>query len=265
MKDIDSDECHNLLIAIASSFDEICKRHQIPYYIIGGTMLGAIRHRGFIPWDDDMDFGVERQYIPQLLRALDEELPPHLKIRTLDNCENIFYGFYKIEDIRTEVNYHWHQETSGMGISIDIFPLDHGRNGFFPTKLFAGYIFFLLIIKDYIYFDPANRRGFKKWMAILLRLTHIVSVRKRMKHIDHLISKHTKVSSPYFVNYHGRWRTKEIMPKIIFGTPQVYPFENIILPGIEQPDIYLKTLYGDYMQLPPEEQRFNHSIRKLYK
>jgi lipopolysaccharide cholinephosphotransferase len=265
MREIDIDECHDILKSMAIAFDEICKRHQIPYYMIGGTMLGAIRHKGFIPWDDDMDFGIERRYIPKLLCALSEELPSHLKIRTLENCEQVFYNFYKIEDTRTYAIDHWHENPTRLGICIDIFPLDNGRNGFFMTRMFAMYIYLLLIIKDYLYIDPINRRGFKKWMAIVLRKTNFVSIKKRLKYMDHLIFKHTNAASAYFVNYYGRWRTKEIISKKIFGTPQSYPFENIILPGIEHSNAYLTALYGNYMQLPPLEKRTNHIKSKQFR
>ena len=265
MREIYIDECHNILLTIASEFDKICKRHQIPYYMIGGTMLGAIRHQGFIPWDDDMDFGVERRYIPKLLQALSEELPSHLKIRTLDNCEYVFWSFYKIEDIRTDVTNHLHDSSMGIGICIDIFPLDNGRNTYLQTRLLAMYIFFQLIIKDYLYFDPKYRRGFKKWVAIFLHKTNFISIKKRLTYIENIINRHTKATSGYLINFHGRWRTKEIMQKQIFGTPQIYHFENIILYGVEDPNTYLSLLYGNYRQLPPEEKRTNHINTMCYK
>jgi len=265
MKNIDIDECHNILITIASAFDEICRRHQIPYYMIGGTMLGAVRHQGFIPWDDDMDFAVERTYFPKLLKALSEELPSHLKVRTLDNSDAIFSNFFKIEDTRTEVIEQWHDHTTGMGITIDIFPLDNGRKNYFQTKLLAMYVFFLLILKDYVYFDPKFRRGFKKVLAIILRKTNLILLKKRLKYIDNLIVKYTKDESGYLINYYGRWRSKEILSKNIFGDPKMYPFENLTLSGVENSDAYLTALYGNYMQLPPEEKRINHIHAMSYK
>ena len=265
MHEIKINECHQILLTIASVFDAICKRHQIPYYMIGGTMLGAIRHQGFIPWDDDMDFGVERRYIPQLLKVLSEELPSHLKIRTLDNSEYIFSNFFKIEDIRTEVFDHWHNNPLGIGICIDIFPLDNGRSGYFQSRILAAYISFLLIIKDYLHFDPLYRRGFKKRVAIVLRKINFIPIKKRLQYIENFTKRYAKADSDYLVNYYGRWRTKELILKKIFGTPRMYPFENITLTGVEQADAYLSSLYGNYMILPPEEKRINHNIRTQFK
>jgi lipopolysaccharide cholinephosphotransferase len=264
MKEIAIDECHNILITLASAFDEICSRHQIPYYMIGGTMLGAVRHKGFIPWDDDMDFGVERKYFPKLIKALSEELPEHLKVRTLDNCDFIFSNFFKIENSRTEVVENWHDNTKGIGICIDIFPLDNGRKKYLQTILLSMYISFLLMIKDYLYFDPKFRRGFRKNIAIILRKTNTIPIKKRLKYIDHLIVKHANDASGLLINFYG-WRGKEIIQKQVFGSPQTYQFENITLTGVENTDAYLSALYGNYMQLPPEEKRTGHTSSMYFK
>ena len=72
----DIKECHEILLGIAKQFVEICDKHNIKYYMLGGTMLGAVRHKGFIPWDYDMDFGVMRKDFDALMSALNKELPP---------------------------------------------------------------------------------------------------------------------------------------------------------------------------------------------
>ena len=75
LRRIDMDECHEHLLRIAECFDGICRRHGIPYFMLGGTMLGAVRHKGFIPWDDDMDFGIPRPYFNRFIETAREELP----------------------------------------------------------------------------------------------------------------------------------------------------------------------------------------------
>ena len=68
LKRIDIQECHQQLVLLAIVFDKICNKYHIPYYMLGGTMLGAVRHKGFIPWDDDMDFGIPRPYFKYFLQ-----------------------------------------------------------------------------------------------------------------------------------------------------------------------------------------------------
>jgi lipopolysaccharide cholinephosphotransferase len=265
MREIDINECHNILINIASTFDEICRRHQIPYYMLGGTMLGAIRHKGFIPWDDDMDFGVERKYFRKLIQVLSEELPPPLKVRTLENCDCVFSNFIKIDNTRTEIINNGHDVFSEIGIGIDIFPLDHGRKNRFTTTLFASYVFLQLTIINFLFYDPAYRRGYKKYIAQFLQRINKVSIKNRLKFLDKIIITHTHNESVFLVNYYGRWRKKEIILKCIMGKPQVYPFENMMLTGVENPHGYLSALYENYMQAPPEEKRERHTSFMRYK
>ena len=75
------------MLYIATIVDELCEKHGIPLYMISGTMLGAVRHKGFIPWDDDMDFAVPYQYYPELISMLNKELPEGLRCLTYDKSE----------------------------------------------------------------------------------------------------------------------------------------------------------------------------------
>ena len=95
LKKITLAECHKELLHIATAFDQICQKHHIPYYMLGGTMLGAIRHNGFIPWDDDMDFGIPRPYFAQFITLAEQELPPKYKLITSKNSPALKKGFIK--------------------------------------------------------------------------------------------------------------------------------------------------------------------------
>jgi len=265
MREIDLNECHNILINIASKFDEICRRHQIPYYMLGGTMLGAVRHKGFIPWDDDMDFGVERKYFPKLIQALSEELPPPFSVRTLENCNSVFSNFIKIDDTSTEIINNGHDSFSEIGIGIDVFPLDHGRKNRLTTILFSSYIFLQLTIINFLYYEPAYRRGYKKYIALFLQKVNRISIKNRLISLDKIILSHTHEESDYLVSYYGRWRQKEMMRKSIMGNPQLYPFENLKLTGVENAHGYLSALYENYMQAPPAEKRERHTSLMRYK
>ena len=97
LRRIDIKECHQHLLEIAKCFDQLCATHHIPYYMLGGTMLGAIRHRGFIPWDDDMDFGIPRPFFDQFIKIAEKELPQQYSLLTRQNSTAIPKGFIKIQ------------------------------------------------------------------------------------------------------------------------------------------------------------------------
>ncbi|MDR1981854.1 MAG: LicD family protein [Tannerellaceae bacterium] len=265
MKHIDIQECHDVLLALAQEFDRICRKHQIPYYMLGGTMLGAIRHQGFIPWDDDMDFGVPIAYIDRLRRVLSEELPPHFRILSR-KCEERILPVFKIDDARTFfINTDTPQaEASDTGLSIDIFPLYDGWRTSFQTHLVASFIFFLIRLRNTLYYAPSFRKGWKKQLARLCRFLLPINLDRLLKYTDRCIRKYTIPHSGFFINYYGMWRKKEMVGKAVFGTPTEYTFTGVAFYGVEQPDAYLRRLYGNYMQMPPEAERVGH-VSNYYK
>ena len=132
-KTISHSECHGILLNIATAFHNICVAHNIPYYMLGGTQLGAVRHRGMIPWDDDMDFGVPREYFEQLKHILLTELQPSYNVISIDSTTQYYGGFIKIEDSNTVVDT-LEDCSFPLGLNIDIFPLDR-TNGSSPSLL----------------------------------------------------------------------------------------------------------------------------------
>ena len=100
MRQITLRECQLEILSIAKIFHEICVKNGIPYYIIGGTQLGAVRHKGFIPWDDDIDFAVPRKYYDNLEPILEKELDPVYRVLTYKNVSNPF-DFMKVENTKT--------------------------------------------------------------------------------------------------------------------------------------------------------------------
>ena len=137
MKKIGIEEVHSRLLAIAKVFDDICTRHNIPYYMIGGTMLGAIRHKGFIPWDDDMDFGVPIEYYKELIDTLENELPYPYRCCTYKNHPAVLFTYFKIEDQSTCIDDAaiYLPLEDKLGINIDIFPLNHCGLGYSEKRI----------------------------------------------------------------------------------------------------------------------------------
>ena len=125
MREITIEESHRLLLALAKEFHSVCERNEIPYFMLGGTMLGAVRHKGFIPWDDDMDFGIPREYFSFFIDSCKKDLPSSYKVLYYDNSDYAILGFVKLSDSRTVVEEVFAPITDEvLGVNIDVFPLD---------------------------------------------------------------------------------------------------------------------------------------------
>jgi lipopolysaccharide cholinephosphotransferase len=259
MQEIELKECHDYLLNMAIHFDKICRGNNIPYYMLGGTMLGAIRHKGFIPWDDDMDFGVPREYFPQLLTLLKKQLPDYIRINTLDNSASIISGFVKLDDTRTFINEKFKEDkTEDLGINIDIFPLDKIKKS--NTNILSGnwMIDKMIKLQYYLFLSHRTRPFLKRQLATIAKTINPFTKFSIIRWVEKKIAGLSKGEARYIANFYGTWGMKETVESLVFDTPVLYPFENIELYGVQHPDKYLKALYNDYMKLPPESARHTH-------
>lgn len=259
MRKIDINECHNILLDIAKVFDKICREHEIPYYMLGGTMLGAVRHNGFIPWDDDMDFGIPREYYNKFIELCLNELKFPYTFKYMDNSEYCILGIGKIVDMRTSMKERYSiSSNERMGINIDVFPLDktNSDTSFFSRNNILRCIFKLQKI---LFINSKDRPFCKRVLANIARIIFPFKKQTLLKYIETKFDKHSKDNDiSMYINISGAWGLKELISIKTFGLPRLYKFENIELYGVEDYDSYLKGLYGNYMKLPPESKRHIH-------
>ena len=250
------EEIHARVLAIAKEFDQICTRHHIPYYMLGGTMLGAIRHKGFIPWDDDMDFGVPIEYYKERIHILESELPTPYRCCTYKNHPAILYNYMKIEDHSTCIDdkaicLPLEQK---LGVNIDVFPLNVCTLGGKAERQIRKKKDLLGMIYQESFAHPDSH--LRKMAKKCLRLLTGGSPKKMQDEIDRLLlSIH---QGDYLGNLFGRWAEKEIIPIAWYGSDKRYEFEDTSFVGIEESDKYLSRLYDNYMQLPPEKDQVAH-------
>ena len=125
MRDItELEELHQIETDILTAIDEICRKENIRYYLAGGTLLGAVRHKGFIPWDDDIDIAMPRDDYERFLKVMRKGAHPYYKILALEYKEDYPYTFAKVVDTRTRLQEEIGKDLPEMGVFIDIFPLD---------------------------------------------------------------------------------------------------------------------------------------------
>ena len=247
------DKVHTYVLQIAKEFHNICLANDITYYMLGGSMLGAVRHKGFIPWDDDMDFGVLRKDFEKLKNLLQSSISKDLKLVSKENTPNFYGGFIKIENTKTQI-----QEINSefySGVSIDIFPLDKtdGDKSFFSNN---HKINLLYHINNYRFYDLKNYSFLKKMIS---RCLHILHFPKDKFQIFNIIERrYLKNEGDYIANHYGAWGMKETVKETVMGKPTLYDFEDTKFYGVEDYEEYLKALYSDYTVLPEQDKRVTH-------
>lgn len=254
-------EFKNKLINMMMWFHDFCTRNNIRYYALGGTMLGAVRHKGFIPWDDDIDIGIPRSDYERLIKIMYENKNKKYKLETPRSESNDYcYVYSKLYDTNTTLVEET-KNTIRRGLFIDIFPLDGlGNNKETSYIRFQkiNILFYIHIAK--ITSVRNNRNRLKKIFIGLVNLipNFILNDKKIILKIDELCKNCNYDESVYVGNLLGHWRYKEVMRKEIMGNPTLYKFESIEIYGVEYYDEYLSNLYGNWKSLPPLSQQKTH-------
>ena len=226
-----------VMLDIVKEFDRICKKYEIPYFLYGGTLLGAIRHNGFIPWDDDLDVALLRKDYLKLMEILPKELPEHIALQTNDTDKNYFYFFAKLRDKHSfldEGNYD--RVFKERGVYIDIFPLEriiywtHIKSA--PLQ---GHTFKILRTgKDDV--KSMRKVRFITWVNRYCTFPVLRAVSR--------LSRTNSLMCDYGIPFHKVYDLKDVFPL------KTHDFEGVQLSIPNNSHHMLQAMYGDYMQLP---------------
>ena len=248
------------LLKILLMIDRVFKAHNIPYYIIEGTLLGAVRHKGFIPWDDDIDIGVPRKYYDMLCKNANKWLPEPYEWISSETMKDYPLSLAKIQDASTTLIERLSYTYKRCGIFVDVFPLDGMSGNKWEQSIhFLKYHLYKKIM--YFSFRDQYKHGKGVWSRLPLICRKLCKPHKLQRLVRRLQMEYDYDKSAYVINHDDGKRG--IMPKSILGMPTPILFENEEVMGVENCDAYLKHIYGNYMQIPPKEEQRQHNFHYL--
>lgn len=231
-------------------FIDVCKRLNLKYYIAGGTLLGAVRHSGFIPWDDDIDIGMPREDYEKFIEYGQNYLPDYYFLQSYKSDKQWLRHFCKIRDSRTTfVESTVKHLNINHGVWIDIFPLD-----FINKKKQSFYNKILALNESNIFGCKTISRKIKVFMSKII--TFKFSDKSAFEKREKLLRK--VKNGKYLAFFSGAYGEKEIFPKEWFDEGTLLDFEGVNVNAPKEYKKYLSQVYGDYMCYPPKEKRVPH-------
>ena len=273
VKNTQNGELQKIQLNILREFDLFCREHNIKYYIIGGSAIGCVRHKGFIPWDDDIDVGLFRKDYDRFVELAHQKWNGKIQIRNYKFTDDFYHCLTHVVDTSVTVIDHARIKPVYTNVWIDVNPLDGFPRFAIRRKLHYMHLrtikTLIVLSKFEALFDMNKRRSKVEQFVISIikkvNFAHHFDTKKLISKLENGLRKYDARKERYVGNFLGRYKEKEIMPTEIFDETILMDFESLQVPVMKDYDTYLRNLYGDYMQLPPVEKRIGHSFEAYWK
>lgn len=262
MRKLEVSEIKNQELEILKTFHAFCEKHHLAYSLAGGTLLGAIRHQGFIPWDDDIDVFMLRPDYEAFL-DLRHEYEKRFHYAIACNRDNAVFPYTKIVDRSIQVKTRFNKSKSPEYLWIDVFPVDGLPDGEKTVEqIYRKCNFYrkIFLTCDSVWQEGSTR--VKKIGKLLLRVPACIYGKQRCStKLDKIAKRYTIDNSRYVGNVSwGLYGKGERMVKDKYINQVCVEFEGCLFYAMEGWNEYLSGIYGDYMQLPPKNKRYAHGL-----
>mgnify|MGYP004611248973 FL=1 len=263
MKKIENNEYKRILVDLLKYLDQVCRENSISYSPLGGTMIGAIREKGIIPWDDDIDVVLMHDEYEKLITILKTKQDAPYKILDYENTKGYLYPFAKLVDTRTVLNEKDVRQIDDYGIYVDIFEYNYMPNNNILRKIH----YYNVYIKKSLCNLSANTKKYKSLhKKIISWYAHFVGTEKLIKRYIKACRKYNKCKTKFIMsNWPAYGYEHEIQKASDFLQFIDVKFEDINIKITRDYDSILKTTFGDYMTPPPEDKRVAHDNEAYWK
>ncbi len=271
MRELSIDEIKQYSFEVLCVIRDICEKYDISYSLTGGTLIGAVRHKGIIPWDDDIDIMIPRPDYDRFIRAVKEidDLP--VRFLAEEICgDDYYYAWAKACHKNTElIEKDVEQTKAKLGVYVDIFPVDGIGYKYRSAKIRTMIFTFLHGLKLSSNWTTYHRSKLRKWYYEPLRyvcylLSRILGKKLINRVLNWYVRKVPFEKSVYAGRLTGDFGAREIMEKSLFQKTIKVEFEGQLFNAVEDYDTFLKRLYGDYMTMPPKEKQVSHHEFEAY-
>ncbi len=270
MKELNFKEVQSTAYGVLKYIHDICKQENIRYFLAYGTLIGAIRHKGFIPWDDDLDIMMPRPDFDRFVTYCNSHNETPYKLMNMDNTPNYPYFNTRVCDTRTIIDTY-HEQSVGMGVFVDVCALDglgeryeESLKQMKKSKRLCSLMFLATRSKFHYGLTKGYVKNLLKLPAFIT--AHLLGTSFLARRMQRLLGKCNYDKSNYVgcLVWSSYTPIKEVFPKkwaeeIIEGQ-----FEDDIFFIPKHYDELLRKIYGDYMQLPPEKDRIYHHLFTAY-
>ena len=262
-----------VIIDVLSVFIRICEAQGLRYFCAGGTAIGAVRHQGMIPWDDDIDVFMPRPDYDRFLRLAAQSMPEGYEVLSPYATKDYPMYFAKMCNARTTLLEN-ERIPCVFGLYIDIFPLDGACDDvetcYREKRRFKRLMNKLEAVSTHNSFGEyvgllTKRREWGRFAVKTVAFCCRSWLRRwLLKQMDSIAYGHDYALSSSVVTYSGAYQRQEIYPKAWLETPQMFAFESLMVNLPHDYDAYLRHFFGDYMTLPPVEQRASHHQKVFF-